>query len=68
MIDLHDPIVKGAVCPVNDLWVADSDIIVVPKTKILVFDEFVELIFTRGIYGVLPLQGISVNFAKNSTL
>ena len=70
MVDLYGPIVKGraACAAVNDLWTADSDIIIVPKTKILVLDEFIELIFTRGIYGVLPVQGVSLNFAKNSTL
>ena len=39
-----------------------------PKLKILVVDEFIELVFTRGIYGVIPLQGITLNFAKASTL
>ena len=70
MVDLHDAIIKGAgPCdPVNDLWVADSDLIVVPKTKILVFDEFVELIFSRGLYGVIPIQGVSIGFSKGSTL
>jgi polysaccharide export outer membrane protein len=70
MIDLYDPIVRGAAkcAPVNDLWVADTDIVVVPKTRILVFDEFIELLFARGIYGVLPVQGVSVGFAKTSSL
>jgi polysaccharide export outer membrane protein len=70
MVDLYDPIIKGtAPCAaVRDLWVADSDIVVVPKTKILIFDEFVSLIFTNGAYGILPLQGVSIGFAKTSTL
>jgi polysaccharide export outer membrane protein len=70
MVDLHDPIIKGAgpCSTVCDLWVADADLIIVPKTRILVFDEFVELVFTRGIYGVIPLQGVSIGFSKNSSL
>ncbi len=70
MVDLYDPIIKGAApcAPVQDLWVADSDIVIVPKTKILVFNEFVELVFTRGVYGVVPFQGVSIGFAKTSTL
>jgi polysaccharide export outer membrane protein len=70
MVDLYDPIIKGkgACAPVCDLWVADADLIIVPKTRILVFDEFVQLVFTQGIYGVIPLQGVSIGFAKTSTL
>jgi len=41
---------------------------VVPKNKMQIADEFIELAFTRGIYGVIPMQGISMNFAKLSTL
>ena len=41
---------------------------VVPKSAILLVDDFIELVFTRGIYGVIPFQGISLNFAKLSTI
>jgi polysaccharide export outer membrane protein len=70
MVDLYDPIIKGhgACEPVCDLWVADADLIIIPKTKILIFDEFVQLVFTQGIYGIIPLQGVSIGFAKTSTL
>jgi len=53
---------------VQDLWVADSDVIVVPKTHARISTDFIGEIFTRGIYGVMPFQGISLNFAKMSTL
>jgi polysaccharide export outer membrane protein len=70
MVDLFEPIIHGSAsgAPVNDLWVADADIVIVPKSKILVFDEFVSLVFTQGVYGVLPLQGVSIGFAKTSSL
>ncbi len=69
MIDLYGPVIRGERCaPVNELWVADSDVVVVPKTRILVFDEFIEVIFTRGAYGVFPMQGTSITFRKNSTI
>jgi polysaccharide export outer membrane protein len=70
MVNLYEPIINGAAncSPVNDLWVADADIVIVPKTKILVFDEFVNLVFTHGLYGVVPMQGITIGFAKTSSL
>ncbi len=43
---------------VQDLWVADSDVIVVPKTHARISTDFIGEIFTRGIYGVMPFQGI----------
>jgi len=65
--------IRGAVygrdpCPADEIWLRDTDIIVVPKHPILQADEFIELVFTRGIYGVLPNQGLSFNFSKLGTL
>jgi polysaccharide export outer membrane protein len=37
----------------------DSDIVVLPKSSLLRADDFIDLIFTRGIYGILPMQGVS---------
>ena len=44
--------------------VRDSDVVVVPKRAILVVDDAINLIFTRGLYGVVPFnftlfQGLS---------
>jgi hypothetical protein len=33
----------------------------VPKSKILRADNFIDLVFTRGIYGVVPVNG-SINY------
>jgi polysaccharide export outer membrane protein len=54
-------------CPPDEIWLRDSDILVVPKSPMLVADDFIELVFTRGIYGVFPLN-IGINFAKLSSL
>jgi polysaccharide export outer membrane protein len=58
----HDP------CPEGEIFLRDSDIVIVPKGAILWTDDLINLVFTRGIYGVLPNQGISLNFTKASTL
>jgi polysaccharide export outer membrane protein len=52
----------------DDIFLGDSDVVVVPKQKILVLDDYIELFFTRGLYGVVPFQGITINMAKLSTL
>mgnify|MGYP001109194318 CR=1 FL=1 len=67
-INLWHEVTTGQHQHVQDLWVADSDVIVVPKTHARISTDFIGEIFTRGIYGVMPFQGISLNFAKMSTL
>jgi polysaccharide biosynthesis/export protein len=54
-------------CPPSEIWLSDSDVLIVPKSAVLETDDFINLVFTRGIYGVLPIIG-NVNFAKASSL
>ncbi len=44
-------------CPAGEIWLNDSDVVIVPKSKILLADDFINLVFTRGIYGVIPVSG-----------
>ncbi len=67
-LDLRGALLGERPCPADEVWVRDSDIVVVPKSQLLRTDDFIELVFTRGIYGVLPMQGISLNFQKLSSL
>ncbi|MEX2139385.1 MAG: polysaccharide biosynthesis/export family protein [Pirellulales bacterium] len=41
-------------CPGGEIWLNDSDVIILPKGRILLCDDFINLVFTRGIYGILP--------------
>ncbi len=50
-------------CPPGELWVSDSDVILVPKGPLLLTDEYINLVFTRGIYGVVPF---STNYSWNN--
>lgn len=52
-----------------DVWLRDTDLVIVPKLKIQVWDDWIEMVFTRGIYGVVPFNGITFSFFKDlSTL
>jgi len=68
MLDLRGALYGKRPTPADEIWLNDSDIVVVPKMPIQVIDEAIELVFQRGIYGVLPMQGVSLNFAKLGTL
>ncbi|MFV1967472.1 MAG: polysaccharide biosynthesis/export family protein [Pirellulaceae bacterium] len=67
-LDLYGALLARRPCPADEIWLRDSDIVVVPKSPILLVDDFIELVFTRGIYGIVPFPGISINVQRLSTL
>lgn len=53
--------VRGALygkrpCPSDEIWLRDNDIVVVPKSPVLVVDDAISLLFTRGLYAVVPVN------------
>jgi polysaccharide export outer membrane protein len=52
-------------CLADEIWLRDSDVVVVPENEVLQAANFIDLVFTRSIYGVLP---ISVGIAAGSSL
>jgi polysaccharide export outer membrane protein len=50
-------------CPPGELWVSDSDVILVPKGALLLTDDYINLIFTRGLWSVVPF---TTNYQWNS--
>jgi polysaccharide export outer membrane protein len=67
MVNLQPALYGRQSNPIGEIWLSDSDIVIVPKGKILVLDEFIDLVFTRGIYGVFPFSS-SLNFSTLSNL
>jgi polysaccharide export outer membrane protein len=67
MINLENALLARQPCPPGEIWLDDSDIVVVPKSRILQADDFIELVFTRGIYGVFPMSA-QLSFTKLSSL
>ncbi len=67
-LDLRGALLGERPCPADEIWLRDSDIVVLPKSSLLRADDFIELVFTRGIYGILPVQGVSMNFSSVSSL
>ncbi len=60
-LDLSQALLGKSPCPAAEIWVSDADLIIVPKSKLLRTDNFIDLVFTRGIYGVVPVNG-SINY------
>lgn len=62
MLDLRGALYGKMPCPADEIWVNDADIVVVPKSPILVADDIINLVFTRGLYGVVPYN-VSTSFS-----
>ena len=56
MVDLQGALAGKCKCPAGEIWLGDSDVVLVPKSPILQADDFINLVFTRGIYGVMPFS------------
>jgi polysaccharide export outer membrane protein len=56
MIDLRAPLYGRDPCPVNDVWLRDNDLVLVPKSKILCATDVINLYFTRGVYAAFPVS------------
>ncbi len=55
-LDLRPGLYGKRPCPTDEIWLRDSDLVLVPKSKILIRDEWIQLFFTRGLYGIVPFN------------
>jgi polysaccharide export outer membrane protein len=66
-IDVHAPLYGKDPCPMNDVWLRDNDLVIVPKSKVLCAADIIELYFTRGVYAVFPV-GFFYDLSSGSTV
>jgi polysaccharide export outer membrane protein len=69
MLDLRGALYGRRPVPADDIWLNDSDIVLVTKSPIQQADELIDQVFTRGLYGVVPREVIwNFNLGDSSTL
>jgi polysaccharide export outer membrane protein len=69
MLDLRGAMYGRRPVPADDIWLNDSDILLVTKTPIQQVDEVIEQFFTRGLYGVVPREVIwNLDSASSTSL
>lgn len=56
MVDVRGALYARRPVPADEIWLNDSDIVLIPKTPIQMADEVVEQVFTRGVYAAVPLE------------
>jgi polysaccharide export outer membrane protein len=59
MLDLRASNFGRQPTPADEIWVRDSDLIIVPPTPVRVFDEVARQVFTDGVYRIFPFGGVS---------
>jgi polysaccharide export outer membrane protein len=68
VVDLRAAMLGRRPCPEGEIWVSDSDLIIVPKSKLLRTNNIIELVFTKGLYGIFPFSGsASYTFLSSTT-
>jgi polysaccharide export outer membrane protein len=58
MLDVNGALYGRRPAPADEIWLNDSDIVVVPKSPILVANEFIDQFFTQGLYRAFPQFGV----------
>jgi len=68
VVDLRASMLGRRPCPDGEIWISDSDLIIVPKSKILRANNIIELVFTKGLYGIFPFSGnVSYTYLSSTT-
>jgi polysaccharide export outer membrane protein len=66
-LDIRGGLYGTRPAPSDEIWLRDSDVVVVPKMPIQRVDDALELVFSRGLYRVVPVS-FGYQFATGSTL
>ena len=67
-VDIRGALYGRRPAPSDEIWLRDSDVVIVPKTPIRVLDDAIELIFTQGIYAAAPFFSDPISFSDQSNL
>lgn len=60
-LDIRGGLYGERPAPADEIWLRDMDLVIVPKAPIQRLDDFVETVFTKGVYGAFPM-GYSYQF------
>lgn len=58
LLDLRPAMLGREAHPCDEIWLRDGDVVIVPRLPIKIFNNFVRMVFTEGVYGVLPFNTI----------
>ena len=60
MLDLQGAHLGKSPNPSDEIWLRDGDTVLVPKKPITRLNNFIQQVFTDGVYRLVPFQGVSI--------
>jgi polysaccharide biosynthesis/export protein len=67
-LDIRGALYGERPSPSDEIWLRDSDVVVVPKMPIRRANDIIELYLTRGVYSAFPVGfGYSLNGSSTVT-
>jgi len=67
-LDLNGAILGKRPFPSDEIWLRDSDIVLIPRKPIQRFSDAVNLYLANTLYSIFPQQGVAFNFDGFSSL
>ena len=67
-LDLAGALFGRAPYPSDEIWLRDSDIVLIPKKPIQRFSETVNQYLANTLYAIFPQQGVAFNFDQFNSL
>jgi polysaccharide export outer membrane protein len=67
-LDLNGALLGKKPHPSDEIWLRDSDIVLIPKRPIQRFSEAVNLYLASTLYAIFPQQGVAFNFDDFTSL
>lgn len=66
ILDLRGAIMGKDSRPIDEIWLQDGDVVIIPPSPIRLFDRFVSQVFTEGVYGIVPFGGFGFAFGDGN--
>lgn len=60
MLDLQGAVYGKRPTPADEIWLRDNDVVIVPQKPIVRLDNWIEQIFTRGVYAAVPPLNLEI--------
>ena len=67
-LDLNGAMLGKRPFPSDEIWLRDSDIVLIPKKPIQRFSDAVNLYLANTLYSIFPQQGVAFNFDDFTSL
>lgn len=67
-VDIRGALFGKRPAPSDELWLRDSDVVIVPKAPIKTATDVINLIFTSGVYQVAPFLGDAFFYLNNDSV